>query len=422
MSSLDQSQHSVDPLIAEKPVSRVQRFTVWFDAHREPIAIVLMVLLQCIWTTMQLTMKALKSKIGGPTQSAIRVWLAIVFLGGFWLVFEYKKTTVRPWHVFYHWKTALLAVYCSLAGCVAYMTLMAWAYEFPCTTAASVGTLFTFTSVFTPLIGALPFFKEEKLNAFKVCGALLGIVGVIITMNPTVLWNDLVSGSSPKDFIGRGIILINALQFSLFVIVNRIFMRMTQLPLFCSQFLIHVISGIFFAVVLGPTVIFEDLREHAHLLTGFDWSLLVYSGLFGSCLGYAINTFGMVNIRSPGVFAAFQLVLPLTNIVGGYLAFNEVPDWWVAGGVVVIGSSLGLVLYGRKIENAALAMEADNQVDRGEDTLTDPDFHVTELSPYCTEMESEQELEQKQEQRSAEGLAAAGEISDSSESSVVASE
>lgn len=348
----------------ESSTSLRTRFSNWYadDRHRELTAIISTSVLQVIWTSLQLTMKALADKLYGASQAAMRIWISVPCLLVFWLIFEARKPGLtKPWAPFMVARNWLYLLPIAVIGNICNLVLISTAFSFPNTTAGAVATILALQIIFTPIAGAI--FGEGRLNIFMGLGCLLGFVGVILVMNPVKLVEDLSAGSGIGDYVGMLIVLGNCLAFSGFIVINRKYMRLTKLSVFSAQLGIGTLSGILI-LIFGGYWIIPDLNRAVNedALSGTDWGLLFYSGLFGSCIGYVMNTFGMANIRAPAVYSAIQALLPITSTIGGIIFFDEAVTAWLAGGIAVVGLAIAIILYGRsrdmKADDAAKAKAA----------------------------------------------------------------
>lgn len=62
----------------------------------------------------------------------------------------------------------------------------------------------------------------------------------------------MVSGTGIHDYAGRLVAIANVIQYSLSVIVSRVFMNMTHVPVFTSQLIYNGVASLFFLIILLP--------------------------------------------------------------------------------------------------------------------------------------------------------------------------
>ena len=170
---------------------------------------------------------------------------------------------------------------------------------------------------------------NERLQKLAWVGLMITLVGTIIV---TLAKGDINSANA--TFTGNMLILLAAIAWSTASVVSRPILK-----------LVTPIQLAFYATVLSLPL--HWLVSLPNLSS--DWSLafapltaaaIVYSGLFSTGVAYAMWNFGVQQLGAAHA-SAYQNLVPLVALLGGWILISEVPtSIQIFGGVMIIGGLL----------------------------------------------------------------------------------
>lgn len=169
----------------------------------------------------------------------------------------------------------------------------------------------------------------ERITARGILGASLGLVGILVLLNPTTLnWSD------HNVLWGNLFIILAALAWSGSILYIRAHKwTATPLQLLPWETLLATIVLSFLAVV------FEGHPPAS--ISKTTWALLLYSGLIGTVAGYWAMT--EVNRSLPASTTSVGVLgTPIVGIISSYLLLGEQIEFAVVAAAMFVG--LGIVL------------------------------------------------------------------------------
>jgi len=116
------------------------------------------------------------------------------------------KSGLRP-HLLWAWMTAV-----GVIGYSAPFLIFPWAQQY--VESGLAGVYMAFMPLWT--LGLAYFFADEKLNARRIAGFLLGFAGVLILMGP-----EAMRGVSGSNFAAQGGLLLATLCYAISVVISR---------------------------------------------------------------------------------------------------------------------------------------------------------------------------------------------------------
>ncbi|MCB2097163.1 MAG: EamA family transporter [Parvularculaceae bacterium] len=184
---------------------------------------------------------------------------------------------------------------------------------------------------FMPLwtLGLAYFFADEKLNARRIAGFLMGFAGVLILMGPELMNAEAMRGVSGTSFAAQGGLLVATLCYAVSVVMSRR-APATRPRVFTAGI---VLMGAVFAT---PSLLF----------TPFDpasWSAVSIASVFALGLGptaLAGIIIIMIIRRAGASFMALgNYVVPAVAVILGALIFHErlEPPVFLALAVILAG-------------------------------------------------------------------------------------
>lgn len=188
-----------------------------------------------------------------------------------------------------------------------------------------------------PLLG-------ERVGPRRLAAAAVGFVGVALMMRP---WS---AGTSVAAFFPLGA----ALAYALFQIMTRrlgLKAKASAMAVYIQSTMIVVSLGFFAVAGDGRFAAGSEDPSINFLLRawrwpeGGDWWLFIGIGLLSSLIAYLLAQ--AYRVADAAVISPFEyLALPLA-VMWGWAVFGELPDLWIAAGIVVIISA-GLYTFLRE--------------------------------------------------------------------------
>lgn len=185
---------------------------------------------------------------------------------------------------------------------------------------------------------------KERITILKGIGILLGATGAIGLVTLTA------KGDSPGvSVIGDGMILINAISYSLYLVLVK--------PLMSKYDPITVISYVFFFGALYVMLFYPSFMEVREVewrtLTKPQWFSILYVVIVVTFIVYLLNVFAL-SLVSPNVASSYIYLQPLVTLIFASLFFYlgwfgaTKPELSLGTVVCTVSIFLGVYLVGRK--------------------------------------------------------------------------
>jgi drug/metabolite transporter (DMT)-like permease len=174
-------------------------------------------------------------------------------------------------------------------------------------------------------VGSVWLLPNEKLNAYKVAGILLGFSGVLV-----VFWSD-ISLADRQGLVGMGMVLASTLlQGTSLVLTKRIVHNISSMAL--------TLGGMLFGVIIlfVMAFLFEDVQ--ALHFDGKSIGSILYLGTFGSVVTFV--TYYWLLKRVQAVFLSLvSLITPILAVVLGSVWLQEqlAPRTLLGAAIVLLG-------------------------------------------------------------------------------------
>lgn len=196
--------------------------------------------------------------------------------------------------------------------------------------------------LFTLVIAHL-FLHDERITWRKVVGLLIGFAGVLALMA-----RDLELEGMRAGVLGQAAVLVAALSYASASVFARRTMREIS-PLVQAFVPMAFADAI---VWTAATQVGEPGRLPALPIT---WVALLWLGLLGSCVAYLLY---YSLLHSVGATRAVMVtyIFPVVGVALGVLFLNELADWHLLVGGILVVASIAVVNWRPK---AAIAAAAD---------------------------------------------------------------
>jgi drug/metabolite transporter (DMT)-like permease len=196
--------------------------------------------------------------------------------------------------------------------------------------------------LFTLVIAHL-FLHDEQITARKVVGLLIGFAGVLALMA-----RDLELEGMRAGVLGQAAVLVAALSYASASVFARRTMREIS-PLVQAFVPMAFADAI---VWTAATQVGDPGRLPALPIT---WVALLWLGLLGSCVAYLLY-YGL--LHSVGATRAVMVtyIFPVVGVALGVLFLNELADWHLLVGGILVVASIAVVNWRPK---AVIAAPAD---------------------------------------------------------------
>ncbi len=176
---------------------------------------------------------------------------------------------------------------------------------------------------------------DEKITPPKIAGLIVGFVGVVI-----LVARDFDSAHLQGDILGQLAVLGAALSYAVALTFSRRYLRGTHPVIQSAMILIvgAILMGIITPIVERPIVL---------PTLPITWLALLWLGLLGLCVAYLLF-FHLNNVWGPTRASLVTYIFPVVGVFLGIIFLNEVPDWtMVIGSVLVVA---GIVVVNLKIK------------------------------------------------------------------------
>ncbi|MBB4394919.1 DMT family transporter [Bradyrhizobium sp. ERR14] len=256
--------------------------------------------------------------------SAIRSWIA---LAGLFVILGLSNNLVIPER-----RDVPVVLSVALLHMTLFSILVATGLRF---LPASKGIVLGYTTPLWVAIAA-PLLGKDTLTAPKLAGALLGLIGLAVILNPSS-----IDWSNANVVLGAGMVILAAISWAANIIYIRAH-RWIASPLQLLFWQLLVATG-----VLSTLAMVIDGLPHV------EWSwrlamLFLYSGLIGSALAYWAMS--MVNKSISALTTSLGTTgTPLVGIASAAILLDEPLDLSLAVAAGLIVTGIGLATLGDRL-------------------------------------------------------------------------
>ncbi|MBI3701588.1 MAG: DMT family transporter [Afipia sp.] len=191
---------------------------------------------------------------------------------------------------------------------------------------ADIITFYLASPIFVTAGSAI--FLKERVGWRRWSAVLLGFVGVIIALQPsvqTLTWPALIA-------------LTGSVLFAIQMIVTRSLRRTSDVVLAASQFVSTLVLGAILTAIAGWKT-----------PTSFDFALFLVAGLIA--IGALMSVNRSLILAPATVVVPYQYSMIIWAVIFGYLVFNDVPTIHVLiGAAVIIAAGIYIFLRERQLK------------------------------------------------------------------------
>ncbi len=284
-------------------------------AHRLPNAgdYGLLLLLSAIWGSSFVFIKVGVDEVPPVTMTAIRLGLAALFL--LFVMAVTKRSFPAGKGVWW----MLLA--CAITGNALPFSLIAWGQQVipPGTAAILMGVMPLLTMVLAHV-----FTVDDKLNARKVKGMVIGLLGLCVLVGHTALYG------LTADLLAMLALLTAAASYGF----NAVLIRRMQAPDKVAAVTMIISLS---AVMLVPfAFMLEDPLAVDAGVTA--WSAIVTLGVLHASIATLVM-FAIIGRAGASFFSQINLLVPIAGVLWAALLFSEIPgpNALVALGLIILG-------------------------------------------------------------------------------------
>jgi drug/metabolite transporter (DMT)-like permease len=185
--------------------------------------------------------------------------------------------------------------------------------------------------LFTIVIAHL-WLHDEKITLPRIGGLVIGFIGVVILVS-----RDFGATGLQGNILGQLAVLAASISYATAVTFSRKYLR-GQSPIVQSGMVLLFADAIMWLAVPAVQGSAPGLDFPNHLPTQpITWFAIAWLGLLGSCTAYLLF-FWLINAWGPTRASLVTYVFPVIGLVLGIIFLNEVADWrLVAGSLLVVG-------------------------------------------------------------------------------------
>ncbi|MDA9475930.1 transporter [Bradyrhizobium sp. CCBAU 65884] len=256
--------------------------------------------------------------------SAIRSWIA---LAGLFVILGLSNNLVIPER-----RDVPVVLSVALLHMTLFSILVAAGLRF---LPASKGIVLGYTTPLWVAIAA-PLLGKDMLTAPKLAGALLGLIGLAVILNPSS-----IDWGNANVVLGAGMVILAAISWA----ANIIYIR-------AHRWIASPLQLLFWQVLVA-TVVLSTLAMVIDGLPHVEWSwrlamLFLYSGLIGTALAYWAMS--MVNKSISALTTSLGTTgTPLVGIASAAILLGEPLDMSLAVAAGLIVTGIGLATLGDRL-------------------------------------------------------------------------
>jgi drug/metabolite transporter (DMT)-like permease len=217
--------------------------------------------------------------------------------------------------------------------------LISWGEQFIDSAIASIlnGTVPLFTIVIAHL-----FLHDDRITPARILGLITGFIGVVVLMS-----RDLGPEARAGSVLGQAAVLAAALSYAGSSVFARRNLRQVDSVV---QAFLPLISA---DTVAWVTALASEAPLQVPRLP-ITWLALVWLGLLGSCLAYLLY-FHLLHAVGPTRATMVTYVFPVVGVILGVAFLNELADWHLIVGAMLVALGIGVVNLRRRPDVATAA-------------------------------------------------------------------
>jgi drug/metabolite transporter (DMT)-like permease len=270
-----------------------------------------------IWGSSFMWIKIALAEIGPFTLVLLRVFFAAVGVLVVLVVRRVKLPKLRDWGVF---------VVLGVVNVALPFVFISWSETNISSGLAAI--LNATMPLFTILIAAV-FVPDDRITLAKIVGLVVGFAGVVLLMS------NRMDGAANGYLLGILAMLLGAFCYA----AGSVYARMKTKGMAVEAQSVGQLS-MAFAAMLPATLITESPLRLPQL--PITWVAVLWLGLLGSCLA-TLFYFSLLHSVGPTRTALVTYIFPLVGVVLGAIFLQEVLDWRLAVGGLMILSGIIIV-------------------------------------------------------------------------------
>jgi drug/metabolite transporter (DMT)-like permease len=197
------------------------------------------------------------------------------------------------------------------------------------------------TPLFTIIIAHF-WLRDEKITLPRILGLIVGFVGVVILVS-----RDLNLDGTQINIAGQLAIILASISYAAAATFSRRHLR-GQPPILQSTMVVLIADAVMWAALPVVHNVAPELDMPMKLPSlPITWFAIVWLGLLGSCAAYLLF-FYLVNTWGPTRTTLVTYVFPVIGLILGVLFLNEVADWRLIIGSVLVVAGIGVVNFVQK--------------------------------------------------------------------------
>ncbi len=177
--------------------------------------------------------------------------------------------------------------------------------------------------------------KSESVTFRTITGIVFSIAGIIVIVAGTN------SGISLKGTYTKGVILLIVAEMGYAVYTVKSKSLVNRYSLYQIMFIVILFSFIPFVIITGK----QMLTFPVHSISPIAWTGIVFTGIFGLCIGNIFWYRGIQHLGSTKT-SIYANLPPVFGILSGYIFLDEtLTALQIVGGMIIMA---GVILVNRK--------------------------------------------------------------------------
>jgi drug/metabolite transporter (DMT)-like permease len=288
-------------------------------------------LLGLVWGSSFLWIKVAVQEVGPATLVGFRLLIGILGLAA---VVAFRRPTFPRDR-----RTLIVLGIVGITNTALPFILISWGEQYIDSAIASIlnGTVPLFTIVIAHL-----FLHDDRITPARVVGLLTGFLGVVVLMS-----RDFGPGTVGGNVLGQAAVLAAALSYAGSSVIARRNLRQVDSVV---QAFLPLIS----ADTLAWVTAFASESPLQIPRLPITWLALAWLGLLGSCLAYLLY-FHLLHSVGPTRATMVTYVFPVVGVILGVVFLNELADWHLVVGAMLVALGIAVVNIRRKAAVAPAA-------------------------------------------------------------------
>ncbi len=180
---------------------------------------------------------------------------------------------------------------------------------------------------------------DEKITVPRIGGLIVGFIGVTILVS-----RDFGPNALEGNIWGQIAVIAASISYATAITFSRRHLR-GQSPVVQTMMVLLIADAIMWLAVPAVQGAGPELDFPNHLPTlPISWFALAWLGLLGSCLAYLLF-FYLINTWGPTRASLVTYVFPIIGLILGIIFLNELADWRLVVGSLLVVAGIGVVNF-----------------------------------------------------------------------------